>query len=1170
MKNLVIKSFLLLSLLFLGIGEAQAVPAHGSSFTHQQPDGTVLTLRLVGDEYMHYYLNENDGTKMQQGADGHYYPISDMQVSDMTESANVRRSEAQQRRMQRLPARRLAPGAPNKAIGTFGNMTGSKKGIVILVNFADKTMTGTQTEFYNMFNKEGYNTDGHIGSVADYFKAQSYNQFNLSFDVVGPVTLSNNMAYYGENNSSGSDKNPGAMVKEACVGVKDLVNFADYDWDSDGYVDQVFVIYAGYGENYGADSNTIWPHEWDLTSAKIGALSVDGVKVNTYACCAELCGTSGKTLNGVGTACHEFSHCLGYPDLYDTDGETNGSGFGMSYYDLMAGGSYNGPNANGEVPCGYSAYERWMAGWITPTELTEAASISGMVTIDNETNGGKVVSNSSTLANSPSRAYMIKNGSDNDYYLLENRPNTGYFKYFRKQTSGSGLFITHVKYDATAWKNNKVNANSSDQLFTFVPADGTQSTSNYTTDFFPTTNVKSFSEVSSKSVTNIAKSSGLISFDFMGGYEDDGSRYTITFNAGAGSCTTTSWKQTEYKQSCQLPTPTISVAGWEFAGWTTSAVSAETSTAPSFKESTYCPAADITLYAVYKKTTQIGGDSKFYKNATLSALTKDTKYIFVAADGYALDASEINGTANSSITGTAVSVVDGAVTTTNDNLIWTCASVAGSSVELKNGSNYLRVRSTGLSKSTSTSNDLKWTSNTGLCYTASKTYSIKFNDTNKTFGTAQSVDANTRVYAFVRTSQATDVTVYLSNPKVEETPDPVSDSTFGTYYSSHSSSLDGKNGQSLELALSAVIYPHTKRSYDNLWTDFKTTDVVPNTTEQVYDMYSNNTYYYSTADHNTDFNREHSVPNSWWGGESGNAIAYTDLHHLVPSDVKANSKKSNYPLGCGHGLQNALQSSADNSEAILWSFASTGSDSYGGGSGYVWEPEDQYKGDFARMYLYVVCAYEGNITWQTNYMFTSDANNYTTIKPWAKELLLKWHRQDPVSTKERARNNAVYGIQENRNPFIDYPELVEYIWGEKSAQSFSLSSAVSAYSQAYITAYPDVADTGNGGVCDNGGTPDPGTGDDDDPVTPPVEKVTPVIYYPHIAHLGKPFTAPALTKESNGTLTYSSSNAEVATVDAETGAVTIKAVGTAIITVQQAASGNYEATSASYMIKVVE
>ena len=138
--------------------------------------------------------------------------------------------------------------------------------------------------------------------MCDYFKAQSAGQFELDFDVIGPVTMSNTYSYYGGNDRSGNDKYPGKMGREACTAIKDSVNFSDYDWDGDGNVDQVFVLYAGQGEADSGIENTIWPHEWQLSSSDYGgSLTLDNVTIDTYACSNEL--TSNSTIEGIGTIC---------------------------------------------------------------------------------------------------------------------------------------------------------------------------------------------------------------------------------------------------------------------------------------------------------------------------------------------------------------------------------------------------------------------------------------------------------------------------------------------------------------------------------------------------------------------------------------------------------------------------------------------------------------------------------------------------------------------------------------------------------------------------------------------------------------------------------------------------------------------------------------------------
>jgi len=238
----------------------------------------------------------------------------------------------------------------------------------------------------------------------------------------------------------------------------------------------------------------------------------------------------------------------------------------------------------------------------------------------------------------------------------------------------------------------------------------------------------------------------------------------------------------------------------------------------------------------------------------------------------------------------------------------------------------------------------------------------------------------------------------------------------------------GKSDQALMMALHKIIKGHTKRSYKNLWTDFKTTDCNGTT---IIDRYSNATFTYSEDQCGTYnavgdcYNREHSIPNSWWGG-SDSDTAYTDLQHMFPVDGWVNGQRGNYPFGdCNSG------SSAGTGKV--------GSCSFSGYSGTVFEVADEYKGDFARVYFYFATRYMTRMS-----TFTQDfgsavfsTSSYLGMTNWAINQLLDWHRNDPVSTLETTRNDAVYGIQHNRNPFIDNPELVEYIWGNMKGNAWN-------------------------------------------------------------------------------------------------------------------------------------
>lgn len=421
---------------------ASAIPARPNWQTVRQADGSLVKVMMVGDEHFHYFINES-GQPMEMQQDGNFR-LSDKSLAEM----------------QNLRAKAVRKAASLRKAQSPRDITGQKKGIVILAQFPNEkfstTLYGNQSAhaFWNdAINKRGYRNTavGAIGSVRDYFYDQSYGQFDLDFDVVGPVTVSHSYSYYGAN-IGGDDSNPQELIVEACQLVADSVNFKDYDWDGDGEVDQVFVLYAGYGEATNSEmSSRIWPHEFELQYTR-SAINIDGVIINTYACGNERYGFRRDYYSpykdyvmGIGVICHEFSHCLGIMDHYDTQGNN----YGMGNWDVMCQGSYNGPNGIGWVPAPYTAYERWYAGWLTPTELSnEDQSCSLQPIVDQP------------------EAYKIQNpGNDNEYYLLENKSQLAWDKYL----PADGLLVTHVNYNQSAWENDAVNVGS--ERMTIIPAD---------------------------------------------------------------------------------------------------------------------------------------------------------------------------------------------------------------------------------------------------------------------------------------------------------------------------------------------------------------------------------------------------------------------------------------------------------------------------------------------------------------------------------------------------------------------------------------------------------------------------------------------------------------------------------------------------------------------------
>lgn len=548
------KRFLTLAAMFMLAASAFAVPAKRVKRQVQQPDGSVLTVMLRGDENFHYTSTE-DGQPLVQRADGAYCYATLDSNGKLTASAQVahdvesrgaaelsflnyytaesqkvrslgmeRAKQRNARRMARLanrgvvdasgkPVRRVMAGATG---GEGIGVTGKRKGLVILVNFKDKKMQSkhTQAEWNDYFNKVGYNKYGNNGSVHDYFYAQSYGKLDLEFDVIGPVTVSKNMASYGANDAQGNDIDPAGMIKEACelAYAKEKMDMSQYDWDGDGAVDQVYVIYAGYGEAAGGEPNTIWPHEWDIQSGGY-SLVLGGQRIRTYACSSELNGGYGTNISGIGTACHEFSHCMGIPDFYDTAG---GGCFGMDAWDLMDYGSYGG---DGYEPTGYNTYEKWVSGWIEPTILTEPCYIKNM----------------KPLSDAPEACVVFNEANKNEYYIFENRQLKG----TDVALPNHGMLVIHVDYDQKVWFDNEVNNTSNHQRFTVVPADNKLTSETVTGDTYPgTTKSTELTDTSKpaatlfnansdgrkflgKPVTEITEKDGLVSFTFMGGVNLD-------------------------------------------------------------------------------------------------------------------------------------------------------------------------------------------------------------------------------------------------------------------------------------------------------------------------------------------------------------------------------------------------------------------------------------------------------------------------------------------------------------------------------------------------------------------------------------------------------------------------------------------------------------------------
>ena len=470
------KRILISAVLSLCAAMTFAIPAKKSWKVVSQSDGTTIKVSQAGDEHLHYYITE-DNVPLYEAADNRYCYLTI--ESGKLHNSGVLAHESAARSAKELQVMNtihdLAPIARQMAAkkrsaakrcvrpdrlpskDDISVFKGSKKALVILAAFSDKSFSKGDdaiVKFYDeVLNQEGYSQNGAAGSVHDYFKDMSRGEFDLTFDIVGPVKVSKSATYYGGPSPiMGGADHIGEFITEAIKKADEKcdIDWKKYDWDDDGEVEQVFVLYAGYGQATGGPTGTIWPNAWTLDEALQnsdgnGGFSIDGVFINQYACSNELYLDSGTVPMGLGVFCHEFSHCMGLPDMYDTN---YGSTPTMGDWDLLAGGSYNGPQGIGWCPAGWTSYERAYAGWLELTELKAGDIIKGMTSLE-EADG---------------KAYVIYNDNHKDeYYLLENHKGMGWDKY----TPENGLLIIHVDYDKDLFDNNIVNSKGE-----FTPAEG--------------------------------------------------------------------------------------------------------------------------------------------------------------------------------------------------------------------------------------------------------------------------------------------------------------------------------------------------------------------------------------------------------------------------------------------------------------------------------------------------------------------------------------------------------------------------------------------------------------------------------------------------------------------------------------------------------------------------
>lgn len=556
------RHFLLACGLLLALSLA-AVPARQVTKTYTQSDGSNITVTFMGDEWLSAFVTD-DGLTVSRAQNGDfYYRGVNGTTSTMAHNSSQRsaaehafvaanRSNMTMGALASLPSYqsiRNSARMPRRVGTTQVPTTGSPRIPILLVQFSDKPMANQVSTF------EAQYTAGN-SSAYKYFYDQSHGVYQPQFDVYGIYTLPNTRATYGAHGTrpDGKECNDVGVAAMVCDGIEqagDDIDWSLYDNDGDGQVDVCIVVYAGVGEAqaYGIMPDAVWPCQWNLYSGwyygdGTGPAYRNNVTIDRFAVFNELTGSNdnGTAIDGVGTFCHEFSHCLGLPDFYETTYANDY--YGMGSWSLMCSGCYNN---DGYTPCGYTAYEKNFMGWMDLVEPMENTKYT-----------------LSDITQEDAQAVKITNPQNSDeYYILENRQQTGWNAYMQSK----GLMVTHVTYNATAWARNAVN-NDMPQRMTIIPADNKLSGYNEYGDLYPYRGNNSLTDNSTPAaalntgqsfmgqpVTEITQqSNGKVSFWYMKGVitkevpelnEVDDSTITNT-------SFTITWNAVNYVQSYEL------------------------------------------------------------------------------------------------------------------------------------------------------------------------------------------------------------------------------------------------------------------------------------------------------------------------------------------------------------------------------------------------------------------------------------------------------------------------------------------------------------------------------------------------------------------------------------------------------------------------------------------
>ncbi len=525
-----VKTLLTAGAVMLAVADADAIVARRGLMNISQPDGTTVKAYIQGDEYHHVYMSEDSCVLVADESQTLCYAMLDkagrlvssgIKASDIYMRSDeakaflgtVSRSELLKAvksgaktspRMARVP-QRLAQGGVGLCTTSFPN-TGDVPACVLIVSYSDVdfTLDDPYDYFNRLLNADEFTDYGGTGSARQYFIDQSHGAFRPKFDLYGPVKLPRRRSHYGSNDYWGNDQYAWQMVTDALSILDDEVDFSKYDTDGDGYIDNIYVFYAGGGEATGGGANSVWPHSWDIDAANVGTYSYDGVTVNHYACSNEWEAQSQKP-GGIGTFVHEFSHVLGLPDLYAT---TYTSAFTPGTWSVLDYGPYNN---DGRTPPAYSAYERNALGWMEPKVLGEPATVSMKpITDSNE-------------------AYIIPTSKKNEFFLVENRQQEGWDEFI----PGHGMLVWHIDYVQSVWDGNKVNNTASHQYVDLEEANNSTvdtPTARAGNSFPGTGNKTSFTDDTAPSmrtwagaalnipITGITESmDGYVTFDVCGG-----------------------------------------------------------------------------------------------------------------------------------------------------------------------------------------------------------------------------------------------------------------------------------------------------------------------------------------------------------------------------------------------------------------------------------------------------------------------------------------------------------------------------------------------------------------------------------------------------------------------------------------------------------------------------